>query len=430
MAQGSHGICYAYAGAGMADAWQRNQLSRPRTADALAALRPTSPAALAASTRAYARRSGATRTCSVGPGAACGWDDGLNGGNIEDTINFLRQPEPNGRACDHRQVFGVSEISYEYSRWEEDPTFASADPDPFLPPFMRRVRTTHARSGLGVGGTFSTGFASSASSSETDLYIPGRDSQYLTVLNEAWDEYQRRLREPLADATAIARAMSTRLEACLLEANVPDSLIPGDTVDGTNAVLRDIFSGTRTGTRVDFLARYFQNACQGQTFRISPTMPIPVVTDYRVSTGRHNETTMLNEIHTALERRNGMPVAISFCATALRNPSGVTLASTAIPGGHTGTAGGTSDGGTTQCQEASGGVATTPVEADGSDHVTLLIGRKQVGTRCMLLMRNSWGVSCERYLPDAGFECDEATGDFWVDESVLARVTYETIRMP
>lgn len=49
-------------------------------------------------------------------------------------------------------------------------------------------------------------------------------------------------------------------------------------------------------------------------------------------------------------------------------------------------------------------------------HSALVIGRKQNGSRCELLIRNSWGKSCEKYA--SHLKCEE--GDVWVDSQILA----------
>ncbi len=50
-------------------------------------------------------------------------------------------------------------------------------------------------------------------------------------------------------------------------------------------------------------------------------------------------------------------------------------------------------------------------------HASLIIGRKRVGKKCMLLLRNSWGTSCNPYSDD--FKCEH--GNIWVDEDTLKK---------
>ncbi|MDH4468725.1 MAG: hypothetical protein QE271_11765 [Bacteriovoracaceae bacterium] len=62
----------------------------------------------------------------------------------------------------------------------------------------------------------------------------------------------------------------------------------------------------------------------------------------------------------------------------------------------------------------------------GALHTSSIIGRRfnQVNRQCEYLIRNSWGESCERYLPR--FTCE--AGNIWVDETTLKKnillVTY------
>jgi hypothetical protein len=61
---------------------------------------------------------------------------------------------------------------------------------------------------------------------------------------------------------------------------------------------------------------------------------------------------------------------------------------------------------------------------DCGGHASLIIGRRRVGKSCQLLVRNSWGTSCNAYSND--FECEN--GNIWVDENILKKnlmdVTY------
>ncbi|HTL11968.1 MAG TPA: hypothetical protein VL588_05750 [Bdellovibrionota bacterium] len=425
MCQGAQGTCYAYTAAAMADAWARSHLTPPVNQSALDGIRPTSPTPLAASTRIFKRASrGATQSCNNMTGT-CGPGDGLDGGNVEDCLKYLGPPN-NGAACDHRQVFGESEVSYDFNRVQLD---ADYHPGDLAQPMDQVITERRTRRGLGSGGNFGTGRTSRFATRDGEVFFAGRDSDYLTRLNAAWDSYLAQLHAPTANEAEVARLMSRQLTCSLQEVGLPAAQIPGSLVDNTNEVLRRIFADSAHGNRQDFLNRYFAQACQGHTYRIAPDIPKPTVTDYRLSTHKHDQAALLQAINTSLERPRGTPVSISFCSTVLKNPSRVALASRPLPG-HGVTNGGTASASDdlTMCREGEthNGMETP----DASDHAALIMGRKQGPNGCMFLVRNSWGQSCERYLSDQqGFECEPATGDIWVDQNTLANVIYETVEL-
>lgn len=64
-----------------------------------------------------------------------------------------------------------------------------------------------------------------------------------------------------------------------------------------------------------------------------------------------------------------------------------------------------------------------PIDSKEADHAILLIGsRRMKDGQCQILVRNSWGQNCNSY--DSSFDCDPATGYFWISADHLATGTH------
>ncbi len=56
---------------------------------------------------------------------------------------------------------------------------------------------------------------------------------------------------------------------------------------------------------------------------------------------------------------------------------------------------------------------------DQDRHFLTLIGKKRVGSRCMYVLRNSWGIGCKAYSETYGQFCDPKSGTLMIPEAGL-----------
>jgi hypothetical protein len=405
MAQGDHGICYAYASAQLADAWARGHLPRPRTQQALDGLPRTSPIMLAIDDKMANPGKGSVSTCHA-PDATCKPQDPIDGGGIADCINYLRD-HPNS-SCDHAKTFGIPSLTYTVTTWED-----RGEKSIFNDPEPTAVHKDVTLTGLGIGGDFDQGQQALGANRHVEKHFAGRDSDFLTQVESAWDEYQQRLSDPLNAHRDVAGDMSKQLYCTLSNASVPLDLIPGQLVGNTDSVIKSMFTDLtqHQGTKINFLNRFFGTACSGKKFAITPTLPKIESVDFSAINHKHNDAQITDLINRQLTQ-GGMPAAIDYCASVLEGHFGG-LASQP-----------------TQVRDSTGHLSDTDClglpkssgrPGEDEAHASLVIGRKRAPSgSCMYLVRNSWGVGCERFIDSPGIQCEEGTGDLWIDQAKLA----------
>ncbi|MBI3554759.1 MAG: hypothetical protein HY074_00685 [Deltaproteobacteria bacterium] len=428
MSQGEHGTCYAYAAAELADSWACAHLS-PRTPESLRTMPRTSPIALSIDTRVAGIKNGNGGKQNCAASMSCTGMSPLDGGAAADCIDYLRSRS--NAACDHRQAFGVSKVSFQHFT----PVQAD-DPTGLFPPgqYWEDKEDTVTKSGLGMGGNFSAGRHVGAR--ELEVSFAGRDSDYLKAVMKAYDDLQERLRHPINDGTDTANAMSLKLTCDLLSAGVPDENMVGKTASVVNPALADVFRKGSNDTKLEFLKRYFGSLCSGKTFGFAPSLPAMHKETFYPEDGKHDVNKIVGYLNSRLGQPGGFPVEIGYCASVLYGGDKFTGLNPTGPVDVEKKDGDRITKDSTRClrkvgTEATGNTTPTAKKetakkgmvGDPSDHSSLIVGRKRDATTgaCMFLVRNSWGASCERYAgKEKGYECETGTGDLWIDAAKLA----------
>lgn len=178
-----------------------------------------------------------------------------------------------------------------------------------------------------------------------------------------------------------------QIQCDLKFSGLPSNLIP-NLVD-----LEKIIKGSYNWDTF-YLNNLINKICEKDSIDIS-TLPKPITKDFYQISWEPEERSLRtqNVIEGLLNTKNPQPIGLSFCGSALANKNYT-------------------------------GVSFEYRDNDFcKPHAALIIGRKKSSSgNCMYLIRNSFGTGCE-LAKKAGIDCEEGTGQIWVDSARIGRAT-------
>lgn len=214
------------------------------------------------------------------------------------------------------------------------------------------------------------------------------------------------------------------LQCELLERGVPSANIPATFVKNTDLLLGKLLDGARS--KVDFLERYFNQACTEHGVSLAG-VPHPVQLPERGKrfySPEHPEE-VIRDLNRRFDLADKQPIAVGFCSAVLHKPYPDAGDRKLYDAPYTNdwyVSWGSKDGKPNwRC------VSGDPEHPGGdSSHVATLIGRRRNPTdptKCQFLLRNSWGTDCAKYAAGGWTDCHN--GDVWIDAEALARNTMD-----
>lgn len=374
--QGDRGLCYAYAGSQLVDAWrfthQKNPVEKPSRNFPI-----ISPIDAAIGTANWIERA----------------DDTVDMGRVEGIVNYLSE-HPEFSACNERDAFAAFGLETDgktqathllnlvEKSWDE---FAKLRKD------IYRMRELAQKYESLPPGEWTAEMKELADLRELDLTI--RKGQSMSR------SYSKFLKAP-------GRAVHLNELFCLLE----DGKAVGESFRAITITHDMVSELLWSESKLNFFKTFFDRTCSDSRFSL-PTLPDPVMSLYLPHESKQVET----DINKKLSEPNPQPVAVTFCPSVLESPSKETWHFVAER----------NDKGQpikSGCRNAD------PKDPEGwQSHIALVIGRRPHPTRsgaCQFLLRNSWGTGCDRYKKAGWSDCKD--GEVWIDADRISANTWKT----
>lgn len=236
------------------------------------------------------------------------------------------------------------------------------------------------------------------------------DTVFIRKYDEVYRKHPRWSSERVALEARYELALSEASRLCLAldAAHFPLPRAKAGLIASTTQILAAYMATSAYPNQADnaFVTKYFENVCREHSLDVSP---VPEFKNKFFPQG--SAGAVRKRIHQKLNAADPLPVAITYC-------SGVLTHAAPYRG-----------------QEVIGNLVGCKPDSsnpDGGTHASIIVGRRWNAARktCQLLVRNSWGESCDSdYTHVAPWSCGgsggEIRGQIWVDEEDLSENTME-----